>query len=250
MESDQTSQLQVEAAVASTVGMVREINEDSYLVNAARRVFVVADGMGGHAAGEVASQIAIEKIAGELVSLQPAVTEPVQEILFQAVNTVHRAIRTASQDDSKLQGMGTTIVIAWFPTGLQTLWLAHVGDSRAYLLRQGTLQLLTEDHTLLNQALKLKKNAVELDFLPSRHLLSQALGASEFISPSVQSLEVAAGDLFLLCSDGLTDMLADEDVREIMTQPADLQTTCQRLVNEANHRGGRDNCTVVLFQVK
>ena len=117
------------------------------------------------------------------------------------------------------------------------------------MLRSTVLQQLTEDHTLLNQALKLKKNDFDIEFLPSKHLLSQALGASEFVAPGIQALEVQPGDLLLLCSDGLTDMLADDDVRELLSKAENLEHLCQKMVDEANARGGRDNCTVMVLRI-
>jgi protein phosphatase len=249
VNSEDTRRVHIEAAVATSVGMVREINEDRYLLDTAHCLYVVADGMGGHAAGEVASQLAIESIARELTQPQAESTAAPKTVLVQAINAVHHSIRATAAQDPNLQGMGTTIVAAWFPAGSNSLWLAHVGDSRIYRLRDQVLEQLTEDHTLLNQALKLKKNDFDIEFLPSKHLLSQALGASEFIAPGLQSLVVQPNDLFLLCSDGLTDMLADDDIREMLGKAGSMEGLCRELVLEANERGGRDNCTVMLVRI-
>ncbi len=244
-----TKRIILEAAAASGAGYVRESNDDSYLLDLQRRIFIVADGLGGHAAGEVASHMAVEKIADELATMHHGKSGQPQEVLIEGICSAHRSIRTVSDTFSGQAGMGTTAVVAWFPTDGESLWLAHIGDSRAYLLREAQLTRLTEDHTLLNQILKAGKIAQDLDSLPPKHLLSQALGKGDYISPDIQQQEVQPGDLYLLCTDGLTDMLDDRDIQRLLHSPENLDSLSQHLVEEANKQGGKDNCTVLLIRV-
>lgn len=205
---------------ATDTGRVRERNEDALLVDANRNLFVVADGLGGHAAGDVASRIAIERIGGSL----DGGVDPRRD-LAGALRAAHDAIVQDVRDHRERAGMGTTAVVAHLADG--HAHLAHVGDSRAYLLRRGELQQVTVDHS---------------DGLR----ITQALGTTSDIAPDVTDVELVDGDRLILCTDGLTDMVADDEIRDITEGAADAQTACDRLVQTALAYGGVDNVTVIV----
>jgi len=231
-------------------GLVRENNEDAFLTDLNRGLFIVADGMGGHQAGEVASRIAVETVDRFLSLPLPADVHPVEH-LRQAIFAAHDAVRAATREDLSRRGMGTTLLVALLPPDTSTLYLSHVGDSRAYLLRGGSIEQLTENHTLLRQA---QLAGVPLpsreDGCPLHHTLSQAVGRSDLLAPSGQEVHVQAGDRLLLCTDGLTDLLTDEEILDLAAPPSLIQEACQALIEAANRRGGRDNITVVLVEIE
>jgi len=232
-------------------GLARENNEDTYLADPTLGLFVVADGMGGHQAGEIASRLAVETVRRFLSQSPPAPAVGPEERLQEAIFAAHAAIRTAAREDFSQRGMGTTLLVALLPPPFRTLWLAHVGDSRAYLLRDGVLKQLTEDHTVLHQALKAGVLSPERkDEWPPRQMLSQAVGQGAFLAPSSQSIPLESRDRLLLCTDGLTDMLRDEEILFIKVRPKPPQEVCQALVEAANERGGKDNITVILIDVE
>ncbi len=227
-------------------GKVRQNNEDSLLVGEGTdpSLFAVADGVGGSEAGEVASGITVEA----LKELDP-------EASFDtAVQEANQRILTAVQRDEKLSGMGTTVVAVRF-TGSQeepTAEVAHGGDSRAYLLRGGELKPLTEDHSLVAELVRsgdlTRAQAAEH---PQKNLITRALGADEDIEVDTMVLPIQAGDRFLLCSDGLSDMLPEDRISEILSEPSqDPEGPARQLLSEALEAGGSDNVTIVLVDVK
>lgn len=232
----------IRAAARSDVGRVRERNEDAYFAGGA--VFAVADGLGGHRAGEVASQAALESL-DELSRKSPAIA--VRE-LAASVRTGNRTVYERAQADPELRGMGTTMTALAIHDG--TARLAHVGDSRCYLLRGGTIRQLTDDHTVVARLVaegRLTPEQAEVH--PQRSLLLRALGAEEAVEVDEHQVPLAAGDRLLLCSDGLYAVLSDEEIKEMAAQDDDLDAICRRLVDEANARGGPDNITVVLVEI-
>ena len=231
---------------ATDAGKVRKNNEDSLLVGDGRdeTLFVVADGIGGFEAGEVASSIAIDV----LKELEP------EESFEKAIQEANRRILAAGRGDEKLSGMGTTVVALRFGgTGEEPqAEVAHVGDSRAYLLRGGDLKPLTEDHSLVAELVRsgdlTRAQAAEH---PQKNLITRALGAEEDVNVDTMVLPVVAGDRLLLCSDGLTDMVPEARISELLSEPPeDPEETTRRLVAAALDAGGMDNVTVVIVDVK
>ena len=227
-------------------GKVRQNNEDSLLVGEGvdDSLFAVADGVGGSEAGEVASGITVEA----LKALDP------ETPFNQVVQEANQRILAAAQEDEKLSGMGTTVVAIRF-TGSQdepSAEVAHVGDSRAYLARGGTVEPLTEDHSLVAELVRsgdlTRAQAAEH---PQKNLITRALGADEDIEVDTMILPIQAGDRFLLCSDGLSDMVQEGRVAEILNEPSeDPEGPARQLLSEALEAGGSDNITIVLVDVK
>jgi len=241
--------LSIEAAGLSHQGLVREQNEDRFVIDQSIGCYLVADGMGGHQAGEVASRIAAEVISNKIARLEKKSRIDPSNALRDAILSAHQAIRKQAHRTISHQGMGSTIVILWQPATDNEMWLAHVGDSRTYLLRGTDFIRLTEDHTIFNQAKKAGLLGDDPTAYPPRSMLSQALGASDVIAPDLTRIDMEDGDTFLLCSDGLTDMLLDEQIETVLRSgsiPADL---CQKLIQAALDQGGKDNVSVVLLQI-
>ncbi len=227
-------------------GKVRQNNEDSLLVGEGRdtSLFAVADGIGGFEAGEVASSIAVET----LKELGP------EEPFDDAIQKANRRILSAARGDDRFSGMGTTVVAIRFSGTDEepVAEIAHVGDSRAYLLRNGVLKPLTEDHSLVAELVRsgdlTRAQAAEH---PQKNLITRALGAEEDVEVDTTRMPVEAGDRILLCSDGLTDMVPEDRVSEVLSEPSpDPETPVRRLLSEALEAGGTDNITVVLVDVK
>jgi PPM family protein phosphatase len=223
-------------------GRQRRGNEDSYYARAP--VFVVADGMGGAQAGEVASQIAVETFE---LGLPPEGTP--EERLTVVVQRANGRIHELSHADDARAGMGTTLTAAYLDD--DRLVIAHVGDSRAYLFRDGELTRLTQDHSLVDELFRQGKLTEEeaLEH-PQRSIITRALGPEPQVEVDTWSYGVREGDVVLLCSDGLTSMISDRQVQEILAQAPSLRDAGERLIAGANDAGGRDNITVVLFRVE
>lgn len=218
------------------VGRVREGNEDSYMVN--EPLFAVADGMGGHQGGEVASKLALD-------TLREATDGAA---LAQAVQDANRAVFEQAGQDPALAGMGTTLT-AFLVDG-DTLRLAHVGDSRAYLLRDGTLQRITTDHTVVEGLVeKGELTPQEASIHPQRSILTRAIGVDGDVQVDQASIQPRPGDRLLLCSDGLTGMVDEADIQRILEEHADPQAAADALVEAANEAGGQDNITAVILDV-
>ena len=224
-------------------GLQRQANEDSYLARAP--LFVVADGMGGAQAGEVASKAAVQAFEGGLPDGNP------EQVIESSIGQANRVIHERAQTDPALSGMGTTITTASVDAEGEEVVIGHVGDSRAYRLRDGILQRLTRDHSLVEEMRRRGQITEEqAEDHPQRSIITRALGPEPEVQVDVQTVPSKPGDLFLLCSDGLTTMIADERITEIITTAPSLDAATRTLVDEANRAGGRDNITVVLFQVE
>jgi serine/threonine protein phosphatase PrpC len=240
------------------VGRKRKGNEDSLFVNPEQRLFVVADGMGGHAAGEVASKVAVDAI-NEFVCLTSGdeeITWPFgldENISYDgnrlktAIRYANRKVIDATKERSEYEGMATTVAAVLVDDIAANL--GHVGDSRAYLLRDGTLSQLTSDHSWVNEQLQNGAlSAEQARSHPLRNVVTRALGGKPDLLVDMQSRKMEPGETLLLCSDGLTNMLTDEAIAEICKSAGDdLKKAAQDLVNSANNRGGDDNITVVLI---
>jgi PPM family protein phosphatase len=226
----------------SDTGRQRRANEDSFFVRAP--LFVVADGMGGAQAGEVASRLAAETFASGLPDDGTS-----EQRLETRVREANARIHELSQEDRALNGMGTTLTAAYLDG--DELALAHVGDSRAYLLRDGELSRLTRDHTLVEELVRrgelTEQEAAEH---PQRSIITRALGPEPDIDIDLHTHRARAGDVVLLCSDGLTGMIGEDDVADILARAGSLGDAGRALVAAANDAGGRDNITVVLFRLE
>jgi len=239
----------MEYGAATDTGIVREKNEDNFGVDTNLSVYIVADGIGGHIAGEIASYIAVRTIQEYLTAHNPNDHQPVQETILASINAAHEAIHAAAGGTDNNIRMGTTIVLAWIPSPAETAWIAHVGDSRAYLYRENKLSLLTEDHTLLWQARREGVLPENPSLWPPRQALSQALGASDQIEPEAHQLDLKLGDQLLLCTDGLTDMVPDDEIGSILNSSKSPQESCDEFVQRAIANGGQDNITAVLVHI-
>jgi len=229
-------------AVSTDTGRKRRRNEDAYVV--APPLFAVADGMGGAQAGEVASKLA----AAALEDTDPgSLTAPERvESLIQEAN---RRVHERSTADPSTSGMGTTMTVAIVEGS--TVTIGHVGDSRAYLVRDGELEQLTEDHSLVNELLKSGKlTPEEAETHPQRSVITRAVGTDPDVDVDSFTVDAQNGDVFLLCSDGLTDMVDDHDILEVAARYRhDLDRITKSLVSAANRGGGEDNITVVAFEI-
>lgn len=226
--------MRLRVGARTDVGRVRKGNEDSY--TASEPLFAVADGMGGHQGGEVASSLALEVIGKGDGTLE--------ELVREANDAVYRR---AAQDPG-LAGMGTTLTV--LRADDEVLRLAHVGDSRAYLLRAGKLQRLTKDHTVVERLVdEGRLTPEEAEIHPQRSILTRALGVDEALQVDQESIEPRAGDRLLLCSDGLTGMVDEDRIARILTENADPQAAADALVAAANEAGGQDNVTAVVIDV-
>ena len=226
---------------ASDLGRQRQGNEDNYFVRAP--LFVVADGMGGAQAGEVASEIAVRSFDDEL----PNGSLP--HALVSVIEGANKRIHEKARADESLHGMGTTTTAAYVDN--DEVVIAHVGDSRAYLLRDGELIRLTKDHSLVGELVargKLTEEQAEQH--PQRSVITRALGPEANVQVDVDIFPAKAGDLFLLCSDGLTSMVHEPKLRPLFEDADSLETLGKRLIDAANAAGGRDNITVILFRLE
>ncbi len=231
--------MRIEAGVATDIGRVRERNDDSYLVEPP--LYAVADGMGGHRGGDVASQLALVTIEELFRSGRGSLAQQVKE--------ANATVFERSSADTAVAGMGTTLTAAQIEG--EQAHLVHVGDSRAYLLRAGALRQLTEDHTLVNRMVRAGEiTRQEADVHPHRNVLTRALGTEPDVDVDESDLGLLEGDRLLLCSDGLTGMVTEEQIQAILEATETPQEAADRLVRAANRAGGIDNITVVVLDAR
>jgi protein phosphatase len=253
------SHIRLEIASSTDVGAIRSFNEDSIAADSNLGLLVLADGMGGNQAGDVASSMATGLVMDHLkrmlneMALSPirsARLSPESLAVKSAVETANLAIYKAAQTDSKYAGMGTTIVLILFHHSLATI--AHVGDSRLYRLRQGRLELLTHDHSLLQEQVEMGLiSSEDAKVSHNRHLVSRALGVEAEIDVDIREHNVQPNDIYLLCSDGLNDMVDGPDIELAMSElRANLPLAASQLVQMANDNGGHDNVSVIIAKVQ
>jgi len=246
------------AAGLSDVGKKRKINEDSYHIDPERGLFIVADGMGGHAAGEVASRLAVDTIQEflRMSSADSEITWPFEfdEKLSAGGNRIQAAIHLANREivrhmqaQEDTRGMGTTVVTAVVAD--DSCFIGHVGDSRAYLVRDGMIRQLTRDHTFVNEQVERGfMSRAEAERHPARNILTRAVGSSDELHVDLVETPLQAGDRILLCSDGLSSLVDDDAILRILEDHPDLEDACRSLVALANQNGGWDNVTAVLIR--
>jgi protein phosphatase len=250
--------MQFQAAARTDTGRVREHNEDNMLAEPGVGLFAVADGMGGQLAGEVASRIAVENLKGyfehapeeaHALELLADDLSPEAKRLETGIRLVNRAIFEEGQKNPACRNMGTTIVAAL--VNGDKMVVAHVGDSRCYLIRGGTITQLTADHSLVaeqqRQGLISREEAAVSRM---KNVITRALGAFQDVKVDLSEHLLISGDRIILCSDGLTNMVTDAEILSVTTKASSLDKACATLIEGANHRGGRDNITVVIVAVE
>lgn len=249
--------MQVESSGLSDVGLKREGNEDSFSVEDSLNLYVVADGMGGHLAGEVASQIAVEMFNKSFRRLVEEKT-PVEELfgnpdssltlhgnyILSSIKLANRVVYEMATEHEKYHGMGTTIVTIYVTPAL--LIAANVGDSRIYMVRGGNIERLSRDHSITSEQVEMgMMTEEEAETSPLRHVLTRNLGSAETVEPDVFEIEPSNNDRFILCSDGLSDLVSDEEILRMTQEEQAPEALCQRLVKKVLDRGAPDNTTVV-----
>lgn len=252
--------VKVVSAGQTDVGRKRNHNEDSFLVDEELQLYVVADGMGGHAGGGTASRIAVETIDQEMRKMREGRDNPfipahrlqdsrLPEALRSAVEKACLAIYTAAQADARLVGMGTTVISLLVQE--DHAFFAHVGDSRAYLVRGELIQQISEDHSLVNEQIKAGMiTPEEAKHSRYKNIITRSVGFEEEVQVDVMGVLAEPGDVFLLCSDGLANMLEDSEIREVIMAAKTLEDIPPKLIELANERGGDDNITVIVVQAR
>jgi len=250
--------MEVSAVGLTHVGRQRQHNEDAFLVASDAKLFLVADGMGGHAAGEIASRIAVDSISEFILhTKEDDGTWPhaYDEHFTRTTNRLMAAVRLANtrvleamKKDARLRGMGTTVVACMADE--ENVSVAHVGDSRAYLIREGQLSRITNDHSwVFEQVQAGMLTEAEAEKHPLRNVITRALGGALQVTPDASEVHAQAGDVYLLCSDGLTGMVPEPEILRVVTASnGDIEKACQQLIDAANERGGLDNITAVLVR--
>jgi len=262
-----TAVVKYSAAAVTDRGRKRASNEDAFGYSVEHGVYLVCDGMGGAAAGEIASSLAVEEVLKLVTERRDSAAGADLElpmIAEEAVVAANEAIHSRGQRNVRLSGMGTTLVglLAELPDNLDPeprIWILNVGDSRCYRLRRGHMELRTQDHSLVEEQVRMgRMTRSEAARSPLRNVITRALGTQSSVTPDVLEEEVEPGDLFLLCSDGLTRELADEKIEAILKAAANsgdlqgeaqLEQVCVKLVQAANKAGGSDNITCLIVRV-
>lgn len=253
--------LALEFAARTDTGLVRSQNEDAIAISPPHGIAILADGMGGYNAGEVASEIAVtitrQSLEEGITRLQEQQAGPrvqggkaLHQLLDDSIRRANSAILDAARGEPQYNGMGTTIVVAVLHHG--TITIAHVGDSRAYRLRQGDLAQITRDHSLLQE--QIDAGLIHPDMAQyslNKNLVTRAVGVGSDIEVEVHDHRMEPGDIYLLCSDGLSDMLTSDQIRGILAaEPSSLEAACDILVQRANESGGHDNISAILIKVR
>ena len=230
-------------AIRTDTGRQRNANEDSFFTSPP--VFVVADGMGGAQAGEVASKAAAESFDRQLPQASP------ERVLEETIESANRTIHELARKDPNLAGMGTTTTAMIVDLGAEEVAIGHVGDSRAYRFRAGKLEQLTRDHSLVEEMRrKGQLTDAQAEDHPQRSIITRALGPEPEVQVDVQTVPAQPGDVFLICSDGLTTMLDDDHIARLLGRASSMESAVRALVDEANRAGGRDNITVLAFRLE
>lgn len=238
-------------AFLTDIGMKRESNQDYVNVfkNKAGIIFaIVADGMGGHQGGDVASDMAVSHIGHDFESNNFQDLNEIEKWLLSELHKENQQIIDTSNQFSDLSGMGTTMVSVTLVD--KQILVANVGDSRCYLYRDNEIKQLSFDHSLVNELVESGEiSEEEARFHPQKNVITQTLGVNKSINPATKILDVRVGDLLLLCSDGLTNMLSNQEISNILSQKIDIQEMCKKLVEKANSAGGMDNITVLILDI-
>jgi PPM family protein phosphatase len=251
--------LRIEAGARTDLGRVRKNNEDCFQMEAGLNLYVLSDGMGGEAHGEVASKLAVQTIMAHCEQAENSRATPIfgeskpdvserTNRLASAIHLANRKVHETASSNPGHKGMGATIVAAWIEG--QKLSLAHVGDSRAYLLRAGSLEQLTADHSLVAEKVRIGiLTPQEADASEMQSVLTRAVGTHENVEVDSDEQMLLAGDSVLLCSDGLSRMVTDPEIASILLTSVSAQNAADRLVDQANENGGVDNISVIVLRV-
>ncbi|MCP5045912.1 MAG: Stp1/IreP family PP2C-type Ser/Thr phosphatase [bacterium] len=253
LETSRIEEIRKMASGATDVGKERQVNEDFFLINQQKHLFIVADGMGGHNAGDVASkqatQIADNYLTRELLNDIRGNMRKIRETIIKSLIHAHMKILDMADKNPGLEGMGCTIVAALILEN--SLHLCHVGDARAYLANENGITLLTRDHSYVMELVqKGKLTMEEARVSPMKNKLNQAIGASKSINPDYKHCVLKEGDKILLCSDGLWDMISDPELYAVLRQNRPAGDLCNALIKKANNAGGHDNITAIIIQHK
>lgn len=238
--------------IKSDVGKVRQNNEDAFYFPEKNsnfpELYIVADGMGGHQGGEIASGIAVNEVSSYINSnlSKDCDAQKVKRILESSIITANKKIHSLSLQHSEFSGMGTTITIALFHNG--NLYIGHVGDSRAYRIRDNNIEQLTKDHSLVWQLVEEGRiTMTEAKTHPMNHIITKALGTDEIIEPDIMEFDLKDNDIIVLCSDGLTNMLDNDSIKNIVCS-FEPEEAALKLIEKANSKGGHDNITVGIIK--
>ena len=244
-----TAVVRYTAAAVTDRGRKRPSNEDAFGFSVEAGVYVVCDGMGGAAAGEIASSLAVDEVLRLLKSRKQENEAELPAAAESAVTAANEAIFSRAQRNHRLNGMGTTLVV--MTTQEQHVWILNIGDSRCYLMRQGKLEQLTQDHSLVEEQVRLgRMTPREALHSPLKNVITRALGTQSQVRPDVFKLEAEPGDIFLLCSDGLTRELTDDTIEALLNCDLQLDALAARLVEAAKKAGGHDNITCMLVRAE
>lgn len=246
-----TALVHYKAAAVSDKGRKRPSNEDSFGYSVEHGVYLVCDGMGGAAAGEIASSLAVDEVMRLMTAREPG--KPLDEVVEEAISTANEAIFSRSQTNPRLNGMGTTLVSVVAED--RRVRVINIGDSRCYRLRSEHLEQISQDHSLVDEQVRLgRMTPAEALRSPLRNVITRALGTQSHVTPDVFELAAEPGDLFLLCSDGLTRELPDLQIEALLSEGlptiSPLVNLCRRLVEAANQAGGADNITCLLVRAE
>lgn len=246
-----TALVHYKAAAVSDKGRKRPSNEDSFGYSVEHGVYLVCDGMGGAAAGEIASSLAVDEVMRLMTAREPG--KPLDEVIEEAISTANEAIFSRSQTNPRLNGMGTTLVSVVAED--RRVRVINIGDSRCYRLRSEHLEQISQDHSLVDEQVRLgRMTPAEALRSPLRNVITRALGTQSHVTPDVFELAAEPGDLFLLCSDGLTRELPDLQIEALLSEGlptiSPLVNLCRRLVEAANQAGGADNITCLLVRAE
>lgn len=240
--------------VKSDKGMVREINEDSCKVISGYpgvpSAFIVADGMGGHNSGEIASKLAVDFISDYILSSPSSFTgeNDIPSEISRMIEKANSSIYSSSMEHANNYGMGTTLTVAIEVT--KKLYIGHIGDSRAYVVRHGGIEQITTDHSFIEELIKSGTlTREEAENHPKKNVITRALGCIESIESDIYIYDIIENDIFIICTDGLTNMLGEDVIKNMAQQFDDPQEACDRMVEAANKNGGNDNITVVVIRI-
>ncbi|HEY8280621.1 MAG TPA: Stp1/IreP family PP2C-type Ser/Thr phosphatase [Bdellovibrionota bacterium] len=245
--------MKIVSAGVTNIGRKRKVNQDSFLMETGSRLFVVADGMGGHAGGETASKLTVETVVQSILTDKAShlSAEP-GDLLMGAIHRANTAVHSTAEKNKNLAGMGTTVVTMYFHTG--RMFVGHVGDSRVYMARKQQLWQITKDHSLVNEKLKagiITREQMKRD--RSRNVITRSVGFESSVLVDIYEKEVGPGELYLACSDGLSGMVDDGEIIRLIDEKGwdteDLTPLVESLIEAANANGGDDNVTVVVARV-